>query len=49
MARSLARSNDMALGGFHRRLAARRVGLIATMAVARKLAVMFWRGDGQRH
>lgn len=43
MARSLARSKDMALGGFHRRLAARRGGLIATMAVARKLAVMFWR------
>lgn len=43
MAHSLARSKDMALGGFYRRLAARRGAMIATMAVARKLAVMFWR------
>ena len=43
MARSLARSKDMALGGFYRRLAARRGGLIANIALARKLAVLFWR------
>ena len=43
MARSLARSKDMALGGFYRRLAARRGGLIANIALARKLAALFWR------
>jgi hypothetical protein len=43
MARSLVRSKDIALGGFYRRLAARRGGLLATMALARKLAIMFWR------
>ena len=43
MARSLVRSKDIALGGFYRRLAARRGGLIATMALARKLAAWFWR------
>ncbi len=43
MARSLARSKDIALGGFYRRMAARRGGLIATMALARKLAALFWR------
>lgn len=41
MARSLARSKDIALGGFYRRMAARRGGLIANMALARKLAVWF--------
>jgi transposase len=43
MARSLVRSKDIALGGFYRRMAARRGGLIATMALARKLATLFWR------
>ena len=38
MAQSLVRSKDIALGGFYRRMAARRGGLIATMALARKLA-----------
>ena len=43
MARSLVRSKNIALGGFYRRMAARRGGLLATMALARKLAIMFWR------
>lgn len=43
MARSLVRSKDIGLGGFYRRLAARRGGLVATMALARKLAALFWR------
>ncbi len=43
MARALARSKDIALGGFYRRLAARRGGLIANIALARKLAILFWR------
>jgi len=43
MARSLVRSKDIALGGFYRRMAARRGGLIANMALARKLAAWFWR------
>ena len=43
MARALARSKDIALGGFYRRMAARRGGLIANIALARKLAVLFWR------
>ena len=43
MARSLARSKDIALGGFYRRMAARRGGLIANIALARKLAILFWR------
>jgi transposase len=43
IARSLARSKDIALGGFYRRLAARRGGLVANIAIARKLAVLFWR------
>ena len=43
MARSLARSKGIALGGFYRRMAARRGGLIANIALARKLAVLFWR------
>lgn len=43
IAQSLVRSKDMALGGFYRRLAARRGGLIATKALARKLAAWFWR------
>lgn len=43
VAQSLVRSRDIALGGFYRRLAARRGGLIATKALARKLAIWFWR------
>lgn len=43
MARSLARSKDIALGGFYRRLATRRAGLVANIALARKLAILFWR------
>jgi transposase len=43
MARSLARSKDIALGGFYRRLSARRGGLVANIALARKLAALFWR------
>jgi transposase len=42
MARALARSKDIALGGFYRRLAARRGGLVANIALARKLATLFW-------
>jgi len=43
VARSVGRSVDKALGGFYRRLKSRRGGLIANKALARKLAVMFWR------
>ena len=43
VARSLARSVDKGLGGFYRRLRARRGGLIANQAMARKLAALFWR------
>ncbi|ANF56430.1 IS110 family transposase [Halotalea alkalilenta] len=43
MARSLARSKHIALGGFYRRMAGRRGGLIANIALARKLAALFWR------
>jgi transposase len=43
MARSLAQSKNIALGGFYRRMAARRGGLVANVALARKLAVLFWR------
>jgi hypothetical protein len=43
MARSLARSKYLALGGFYRRMAARRGGLVAIVALARKLAEWFWR------
>ncbi len=42
MARSLSRSVDKAFGGFYRRLKARRGGLVANKALARKLAAMFW-------
>lgn len=44
MAQSLVRSKDIALGGFYRRPAACRGGLVATKAQARKLAARFWRG-----
>ena len=43
MARSLAQSVDKGLGGFYRRLKARRGGLVANIALARKLAALFWR------
>jgi len=43
MARSLARSKHIALGGFYRRMAGRRGGLVANVALARKLAQLFWR------
>ena len=43
MARSLARSKNLALGAFYRRMAARRGGMLANGALARKLAVWFWR------
>lgn len=43
MARALARSKHVALGGFYRRMAARRGGLVANKALARKLATLFWR------
>jgi transposase len=43
MAQGVVRSKDIALGGFYRRLAIRRGGLVATKALARKLAIWFWR------
>jgi transposase len=43
MARSAGNSADTAFGGAYRRLKARRGGLVANKALARKLAVMFWR------
>jgi len=43
MARSVGNSVDTALGGSYRRLKARRGGLVANKALARKLAEMFWR------
>jgi transposase len=42
LAMSLGRSVDKALGGFYRRLKARRGGLVANKALARKIAVLFW-------
>lgn len=43
MARALARSKHVALGGYYRRMAARRGGLVANKALAHKLAILFWR------
>lgn len=43
IARSVGRSVDKALGGFYRRLKGRRGGLVANLALARKLAQLFWR------
>lgn len=43
LARSLSKSVDNGLGGFYRRLRARRGGLVANKALARKLAALFWR------
>jgi hypothetical protein len=42
MARSVTKTKDSAFGGFYRRLKARRGGLVALKALARKLATMFW-------
>jgi transposase len=42
MARSLARSNKIALGGFYRRLRATRGAAVANVATARKLAILFY-------
>ena len=42
-ARSLVNSVDKALGGFYRRLAARKGGLVAMKALARKLAQLYYR------
>lgn len=42
IARSVGRSVDKALGGFYRRLKMRRGGLVANLALARKLAALFW-------
>lgn len=43
IARSVGRSVDKALGGFYRRIKGRRDGLVANLALARKLAELFWR------
>ena len=43
IARSVGRSVDKALGGFYRRLKGRRGGLVANIALARKIAELFWR------
>ena len=42
IARAVGRTADKALGGFYRRLRARRGGLVANLALARKLAQLFW-------
>lgn len=42
VARSLAKSTDKALGGFYRRIRARRGGLLANQALARKIATLYW-------
>lgn len=42
-ARSLARTVDRALGGFFRRLKKTKGGLVATKAVARKIALLYYR------
>jgi len=43
IAMSVGRSVDKALGGFYRRLKGRRGGLVANIALARKLAELYWR------
>jgi len=43
IARSVGRSVDKALGGFYRRIKGRKGGLVANLALARKLAELFWR------
>lgn len=42
VARSLARSKNLALGGFYRRLRAMHGGQVANVATARKIAVLFY-------
>ena len=44
IAQSVARSRYLALGGFYRRLSGRYGGKLANVAVARKLAVLFYNG-----
>lgn len=46
-AQSLGQSRYLALGGFYRRLKARKSAAIATVATARKLAVLFY--EAMRH
>lgn len=43
IARSVGRSLDTALAGFYRRIKGRRGGLVANLALARKLAALFYR------
>lgn len=43
IARAVGRALDNALGGFYRRLRARRGGLVANLGLARKIAALFWR------
>ena len=43
ISRSVGRSVDKALGGFYRRIKGRRGGLVANLALARKLAALYWR------
>lgn len=43
IARSVGRSVDKAMGGFYRRIKGRKGGLVANLALARKLAEWFWR------
>jgi transposase len=43
IARSVGRSVDKALGGFYRRIKGRRGGLVANLALARKIAELVWR------
>jgi transposase len=43
IARSVGRAVDKALGGFYRRIKGRKGGLVANLALARKLAELFWR------
>jgi len=43
IARAVGRTADKALGGFYRRLKGRRGGLVANLALARKLAALYWR------
>lgn len=42
IARSVGKAIDNGLGGFYCRLRARRGGLVANIALARKLAALFW-------
>ena len=43
----MGRSSHLALGGFYRRLKARTNAAVATVATARKLAVLYY--DAMRH